>query len=221
MASRLTPRTALVVGAVALLVVVLAGWFVLASPKRSEAARLGRDIDDARTQIRLSQAIIRSEAKNARGVDSERLAKAMPPDARESAILRELDAVARATRVRVNSIAPGAPTATGAYQTIPIPVVVEGSYFAIESFFDALRARADVAATSPPKVTGQGRLYSIPQIAFNGASDDGFIQVTSTIDAYTFAGASPTGTPPPAGTPEPSPASAASTPAASSCARAA
>jgi len=127
MANRLTPRTAVVVGSVALLVVVLAGWFVLASPKRSEAAQLGRDIDDTRAQIRLSEAVIRSEARNARAVDSARLTKAMPPDARESAILRELGVVAANTKVRVNSIAPAAPAPTGAYQTIPITVVVEGS----------------------------------------------------------------------------------------------
>jgi hypothetical protein len=217
MANRLSPRMAVVVGAVAMLVVVLAGWFLLASPKRSDAAQLGRDIDDTRAQIRLSEAVIRSEAKNARAVDSERLAKAMPPDARESAILRELGVVALKTKVRVNSIAPAAPTPAGAYQTIPISVVVEGSYFALADFFKELRARADVAATSPPKVTGKGRLYSVPQIAFSGGAEDGFIQVTSTIDAYTFAGAPPTGIPPAApATTEPAPASAAGSPVAAS-----
>jgi hypothetical protein len=65
-------------------------------------------------------------------------------------------------------------------------------------------------------VTGQGRLYSVPQIAFTGGAEDGFIQVTSTIDAYTFAGAPPTATPPAAtGTTEPAPASAAGSPEAS------
>jgi Tfp pilus assembly protein PilO len=217
MANRLTPRTAVVVGTIGLLVVVLAGWFLLASPKRGDAAQLGRDIDDTRSQIRLSQAVIRSEAKNARALDSDRLVKAMPPDAREAAILRELGDVAVKTKVRVNSIAPAAPTPTGTYQTIPIAVVVEGSYFALADFFKELRARADIAATSPPKVTGQGRLYSVPQIAFTGGADDGFIQVTSTIDAYTFAG-TPTTTAPPAApaTTEPAPASAAGSPVAGS-----
>jgi len=211
MANLLTPRTAVVVGTLGLLVVVLAGWFLLASPKRSDASQLERDIDDTRTQIRLSEAVVRSEMKNARAVDSARLVKAMPPDAREAAILRELGAVAEKTKVRVNSIVPSAPTPTGTYETIPIAVVIEGSYFALENFFEELRARADIAATSPAKVTGNGRLYSVPQIAFTGGGEDGFIQVMSTIDAYTFAGAPPTTAPPAAsGSTEPAPASAAS-----------
>ena len=217
MARRLTPGTAFIIGLLALLMVVVVGWFLLASPKRSEAAEFGRDIDSTRTQIKLSQSVIRSEARNARAVDEGRLASAMPPDARESAMIRELETVARAAHVRINSYAPGTPAATGAHQTISIPVVIEGSYFALEAFFRALRARADIAATSPTTVTGSGRLYSVPQIALTGGDDDRFYQVSSTIDAYTFTGAPPTGAPSSSsGTTEPLPASAGASPAAAS-----
>jgi len=187
-----TPKKAALAGAVALLLVLLVGWFVLVSPQRSKAAALDRDITDSRTKLALAQALIKQADE--RHVDLERLTKAMPSEFRQSATLRELADASVAANIRINSITPQAATLAGSYYMIPIAVTVEGRYNNIAQFLRLLNGRTEVTAS---KVTGAGRLYNVPQIQLTAGAPGGILQGTMTVDAYAFSGpaATPTATP--------------------------
>jgi Tfp pilus assembly protein PilO len=191
MIDRMTPRAAALVGGAFFLLVLLVGWFVFVSPKQAEATDLDTSITETQVKLNIAEALVRgSKARNA---DVARLTKAMPPDVRMSAILRELSAASASANVRINSVSPQGATPVGSYAATPIAVTLEGKYFNVARFLHLLHSRAEIAAAS--KVTGPGRLYSVPQLQLTGGGEGGLLQVTTTIDTYSFTGASATPAP--------------------------
>jgi len=191
MVDRLTPRAAAAIGAVAFLLVLLVGWFLFVSPKRSKASDLATEIDASRAQLAVAQALLRGS--EARTENLEQLAQAMPPDIRMSGILRELSTASATANVRINSVTPQPATPLGSYQTIPLSVTLEGRYFNVVRFLSVLHNRANVVSVS--KVTGKGRLYNVPQLQLTGGAETGVLQATLTVDAYSFTGVAATPVP--------------------------
>ena len=58
MIDRINGRLALLLGIAGLLVLVLAGWFMLVSPQKSKAAALDTQIDDASVQLTTTQTFL-------------------------------------------------------------------------------------------------------------------------------------------------------------------
>jgi Tfp pilus assembly protein PilO len=191
-----TPKKAALAGGVALLLVLLVGWFLLVSPQRSKAAALDRDISEGRANLALAHAAIRQADE--RHLDLERLTKAMPSEFRQSATLRDLADKSIAANIRINSVTPQAATLTGSYYTIPIAITVEGRTLNIARFLRLLNGRTEVTAS---KVTGAEPIYTVPQIQLTSGDPSGLLQGTMTVDAYAFSGAAAT----PSATPEVTP----------------
>jgi hypothetical protein len=189
MAARLTPRTAAAVGAVMVLLLVVVCWFLLVSPQRSKASKLGGQIEAAQTQLTLELAearTLRREA-HARSRELATFSKAMPQDLRMSEVLRQLSSASAAAGVHINSIAPGAAAPGAGYNTIPLAVAVQGHYFGLASFLHVLRERADLVGT---KARASGRLYRVTNVQFSGdGTGTGNVQATMTIDTFTSAAA--------------------------------
>jgi Tfp pilus assembly protein PilO len=186
MIDRLSNRTALAIGVVGLLAVVLVGWFAVVSPQRSKASELEGKIAEGRTALALAESLNRADARRARTVEARALAKAMPAETQMSEILRQLSSAAKTTRVRVNSVTPQAAAPLSGYEALPMTVVVEGRYFGIANFLGVLRTKARV---SNDAVRAKGRLYSVDNVQFAGTSEEEFLQATMTINAYRFGGA--------------------------------
>jgi Tfp pilus assembly protein PilO len=186
MIDRLSNRTALAIGVVGLLAVVLVGWFAVVSPQRSKASELEGKIAEGRTALVLAESLNRADARRATSVEARALARAMPAETQMSEILRQLSSAARKTRVRVNSVMPQPAAALSGYEALPMTVVVEGRYFGIANFLGVLRTKARV---SNDAVRAQGRLYSVDNVQFAGTSEEEFLQATMTINAYRFGGA--------------------------------
>ena len=104
MIDRLSNRTALAIGVVGLLAVVLVGWFAVVSPQRSKASELDAKITESQTALALAESLNRADARRASSVEARALVEGdagRDPDVRDPppAVLgREKDARSREQR---------------------------------------------------------------------------------------------------------------------------
>ena len=178
----------IVVGAV--LVVGLAGWFLLVHPQgaklkslKSETADVQAKLDSYQQQVAAARAAPKIEV-----ADVYRLAKAMPDRTDMPDLLLELSQLARDTGIRFDSISPQSGAAAGSYQVIPISVTFNGNFYNLADFLYRMRLDAT------------GRLFSVDTLTFN-ESPLHFpqIQASLVIDAFVYG----SGTPPPLVAPPP------------------
>jgi len=188
---KMSGRVALLVSIVAAILVVALGWFALISPQRSKASDLDTQIAAAQLQLADAQRVLSAPNKAATARTLRAAERALPDTPQMSKILRQLSALVSQSKTELDSIGPGAVTATGGAEPLPLALSMKGRYFALQRFVRLLAQSADV---SKGKVTGNGRLYSIDSISFGGAGaapgqSAGEISATITLNAYVFASA--------------------------------
>ena len=193
MIARLSGRTALALSALALLTLVLVAWFTLLSPQRSKAAELDDQIAAARTQLALARAADHSPRRRASSVRRRPLETAMPNDVRMSEILRQLSWAAASAHVRIDGVSPQTPVPHSGYQAIPLSVTLKGRYYAISHFLRLLHTQATAKGS---QVHASGRLFTVDNLQFSNAPDEGLIQAALTIDAFSYQGATATSSAP-------------------------
>jgi type IV pilus assembly protein PilO len=196
---------AIVVGAV--LVLGLAGWFLLVHPQGGKVANLKAQATDVQARIdayNQQVAAARSRPK-IEVADVYRLAKAMPDKTDMPDLLLELSQLARDTGIRFDSISPQPMTPVGVYAVLPISVTFNGNFYNLADFLYRLRSLVTVHAG---RLDATGRLFAVDTLTFN-ESPLKFpnIQASLVIDAFVYA-AAPVPAPAPAATP---PASATTT----------
>jgi type IV pilus assembly protein PilO len=196
---------AIVVGAV--LVLGLAGWFLLVHPQGGKVANLKAQATDVQARIdayNQQVAAARSRPK-IEVADVYRLAKAMPDRTDMPDLLLELSQLARDTGIRFDSISPQPMTPVGVYAVLPISVTFNGNFYNLADFLYRLRSLVTVHAG---RLDATGRLFAVDTLTFN-ESPLKFpnIQASLVIDAFVYA-AAPVPAPAPAATP---PASATTT----------
>jgi Pilus assembly protein, PilO len=184
---------------VGLLVVSLAGYFVLVSPQRSKSADLAQEAEAIEGQIqtlRAANARVRN-VEPIRVADLFRVSKAMPTIDDMPAVLLELNRIARETGIRFESITPQNPADAGGYQRRPIDLVFDGNFYELSDFLYRLRSLVRVRGG---QLEATGRLFSVNSFNFT-ESELGFprIKATLNISAYVYG----TGAPAPAGQPAP------------------
>ena len=200
----------------AAVVVVVAGWFALIAPKRSEAAKLHTQIEDTRAKIdevRASLSRPPAASSGIRVANLFKLSRAMPNQADIPGVLLQLSRVAAETAVSFESITPHDPVALGYYQQIGIELVFEGRFYDLSDFLYRLRNLVGVHAGV---LSATGRLFSVDSISFDqGTLQFPQVKATLTVSAYVFGDGSaapvPAGTPT-EGTPLSAPASESSQP---------
>ena len=150
------------VGAVAILV---AGWFLVASPQhkhaaslRAQASSLTASNQQLQVRVHQRQAMQAGVAVEQRKLD--KIAQQIPDNPALPTLIRQLSAAAKAAGVDLVSLAPSAPVvaaagattapsgatslsathaaATSSLVQIPVAVQVTGSYFNVEAFFNAI-----------------------------------------------------------------------------------
>lgn len=149
---------------VAVLVVLVAGWFLLVSPQRSHAANLRAQAAAQQTTNDQLAATVALRSAQQRGLPTQQallaeLAEKIPNNPALPSLIRELSAAADNAGVELVSIAPqqpqlltpatggtpgstggggaatGATPAAGTLAEIGLTIQVSGSYFNIEQFF--------------------------------------------------------------------------------------
>ncbi|MEJ7791502.1 MAG: hypothetical protein WKF65_05975 [Gaiellaceae bacterium] len=187
MIERLNGRAAVGLAAAGLLLVVLVGWLGFVSPQRSKAAELQVKIDEAETQLAVTQALIQGPLLRQSTAQLATLRLAIPDEVRMSGILRQLSEASARSRVRVLGITPQPVVVNaGGPDIVAMSVAIEGRYFGIREFLRLLRARAEIRAD---EVSAIGRLFAIDSIQFTGASAEtggGLIQATLSVTAFAF-----------------------------------
>src|SRR4051794_31600468 len=150
-----------VVGVVA---VLGAGWFLAVSPQRHHAAQLrsqaaSQQSANSQLQSRVSQLQQQQKGLPAQQRRLNQIATKIPDNPALPALIRQLSAAADGAGVDLVSLSPATPTAftpygstapatatsavatpstAGAPAPIPLPPTVQGSYYNVESFFDAI-----------------------------------------------------------------------------------
>jgi Tfp pilus assembly protein PilO len=189
--------------AVALLAVAAAGWFLVVSPKRSEAAKLDEEIAALQTQIITARAAslgIQPQGTKVQTANLYRLAKAMPDRADMAGVILQLNRTAADTGITFESIAPGAAVVTGAYQRVPITLEFEGDFYSLSDFLYRLRNLVQVRDGA---LTSTGRLFAVDNLTFTELSGSfPRISATLTVSAFVYG----TGAPVTSAAPTPDPA---------------
>ena len=185
----LSPRALLALAAAGVLLYAAVAWFLVVSPKRSEASSLAADV--AAAEIRLGQA--RAGANRPRSVgapvgDVFRLAKAMPASTDQSGLILELSRLAFGSGVKLGSIVPEGPIVGPEGATmIPVEVILSGTYFEVARFLQQTRRLVTVRSG---KVRATGRLFTVQSIDLVESVADGFPKLdgTITLNAYVYDG---------------------------------
>jgi hypothetical protein len=181
-----TPAKFGLLGAILVLALV-AGWFVVIAPKRSEASRLQTKIDEAQTQIDTAHTALshpQAEAQPIRAADLFNLSRAMPNRADIPGVLLQLSRVAQETGIDFQSITPHDPLSLGTYQRVSVDLVFQGRFYDLSDFLFRLR---NLVAVREGVLNATGRLFSVDSISF----DEGELQFPDvrarlSISAYVF-----------------------------------
>ena len=181
----------------AVLVVGLAGWFLLVRPQGAKVKDLKRQATDIEQKIQAyhQQVAAARSAPKIEIADVYRLAKAMPTKTDMPDLLLELSQLARDTGIRFDSISPQPTALIGSYTVLPISVTFNGNFYNLADFLYRLRSLVSVHGG---RLDATGRLFSVDTLTFN-ESPLNFpqIQASLIIDAFVYG----TGVPSPAPTP--------------------
>ena len=192
----------IVVGGV--LLVGLAGWFLLVRPQGAKLKSLKQQTADVQAKVDSYQQQVAAAraAPKIQVADVYRLAKAMPDRADMPDLLLELSQLARDTGIRFDSISPQSGAAIASYQVIPISVTFNGNFYNLADFLYRLRSLVSVHGG---RLDATGRLFSVDTLTFN-ESPLHFpqIQASLVIDAFVYG----SGAPPPLVAPTPTTTSA-------------
>jgi Tfp pilus assembly protein PilO len=146
--------------AVASVLVLLAGWFLLVSPQNATAADLSAQAESqvqANQQTEAKIAALKAQYKNLPTLQKQ-LAVAqthLPPTPQLPALLRQLSAAAKGAGVTLKSVSPGTPTpldaspipaksgdaaAASEVNVIPVTIMIEGPFANVRLFLSKVES---------------------------------------------------------------------------------
>jgi Pilus assembly protein, PilO len=170
--------------------VLLLTYLVLVSPKRSRASDLDGEIAAAQVELgRLRAERARVDEPTVPVAKVARLKKAMPDRMNMPALLLDLAQVARKTGISFDSITPSEPVPVSGYQKVPVSLVFQGNFFALNDFLYRMR---NLVQVRDDRLRVKGRLFTVDAIDFAEGSDKfPQIQATLTANAFLYGGAPP------------------------------
>jgi len=181
--TKINGLTALVLSALAVVVVAAIGWFMLISPQRTKADQLDTQRAAVDTELSADRVLVSKPSETKTKATLAAAKRALPDDPQVSEILRQLAGFAATSRTELDSITPAAAVAGTGAQTIPISLQFRGRYFGLQQLLRLLRTSA---SSTGGKITATGRLYTVDQITFGGAGDDGVIAATIKLNAFVY-----------------------------------
>jgi Tfp pilus assembly protein PilO len=170
----MTTRDRLVVMAIALLVALGAGWLLVVSPKRKEAAKLGGEVSTASSHLQaaegsLAGARAAQERYSSAYASIVNLGKAVPPGREVPSLLYELAQASDQKHVDLSSVvygAAGGPSSSASatqaaastvagFTQMPFTFVFNGSFSDLYSLVQQLNRHAMRTASGDIKVSGR------------------------------------------------------------------
>jgi len=185
-------RMALVaVGAVC---VVGLGWMVLLGPKQSRISDLNQQTQQVRQQIaddlsRAADARGTNAAPTIKVADVYKLQTAMPSITDMPDLLLEIDQVARAAGVTIQSLQPDQPTPStgGGYSQVTITLAVTSNFYSLTDFLYRIR---NLVYVRDGTLQANGRIFTVNSIDLTPT--DASIKANISLVTYVYGTASPT-----------------------------
>jgi hypothetical protein len=188
---KLNPRVQIVLVTAGVLLMFLAGYFLLVSSEKSKASSLSSQIDTTNVQIEQARALSHQsrQVQPIHVASLFRLTKAMPDETDMSGILLQLNLVAAQAGISFDSIRPGSSTILSGYQAVPITIAFTGNYYGLVDFLLRMRNLVDV---QNGELDASGRLFAVDTLNF-AEGTAGFPQVTATlvVDAFVYGTGAP------------------------------
>lgn len=198
----MTRRDRLVIVGVALVAAIAASWFLLISPKRDQATKLGAKVSSAQQQLDTARSELAQNAAASKQYASNyaalaRLGQAIPANDQVPSLIFELQSAADGARVNFQGLqngsnstggatAPTTPPTPGATASTATPdtfsFTFSGSYFQLSNFFDRVQR---FVTTNGNGVVVHGRLITLNTVNLTPASG-GFPQINAMITATTY-----------------------------------
>jgi Tfp pilus assembly protein PilO len=181
MKREITPRAiALVLVGVAV-VLGAAGWFLLVSPKRSQASKLAATIQTKQSQVSTES---HQSSTVAGSAPAKALGEALPDVPGMPDVVDQLNALATRSHVALDTITPQAAVPGTGYEAIPLTVVVDGRYFAIERFLQLVRKQVQVDKSS---LVAKGRLFDVQGVQLQQTEPAPSVTATLTLRTFYYA----------------------------------
>jgi Tfp pilus assembly protein PilO len=196
----LSPRAQGAVVAGVLLVVLLLGYFVAISPKRSTASDLKKQTAAVQEQIDQNRSSAFTKALPAvRAASIFKLTQAMPSQLDTPDVILQLNQLADDSGLSFDQIQPGtggsSVSSTGTtdpFAAEPIQVQFTGNFYNLLSFLQRLR---NLVRVENGNLFTAGRLFDVSDVAF-AAGPKGFPQIQATLTVNAFVPQAPASTTP-------------------------
>lgn len=175
------------------IVIAGAGWFVSVGPTRAHAAKLQTTIQSKETQLAVAEREAQHPGSGATGPGRLGALQAAMPDAiAMPQVVDQLNALAARAHVVLDTVTPAPATLGTGYQAVPLTVVVDGHYFAVEQFLHLIRGQV---ASSKDALHATGRLFDVQGVQLDETEPVPTVTATMTVRAFSFAPqATPTAT---------------------------
>ena len=196
MKTKLSRRNAVVLIVAGDVLLLVLGWMLLVSPQRHTAASIAQATRVAEAQIEAAQHAVQAENPPSAPKQPEirtaalyELAKAMPSTTDMPDVLLELDQVARAAGVTVNSITPGAISAGNGYGVLPITLSFSGDFYSLTDLLYRLRT---LVAVRHGELDATGRLFAVDTVGLSPSGVGKQLTASVTVDTFVYGAAPPT-----------------------------
>jgi len=179
------------------LLLLALGWMLLVSPQRHTAASIAQATRAAEAQIEEAQHAVQ-QAENPPTAPKQpeirtaalyELAKAMPSTTDMPDVLLELDQVARAAGVTVNSITPGAISPGNGYGVLPITLSFTGDFYSLTDLLYRLRT---LVAVRHGELDATGRLFAVDTVGLSPTGAGKQLTASVTVNTFVYGAAAPT-----------------------------
>jgi hypothetical protein len=191
---KLNPNVQIALAAAWCAVLLASGWFLLVTPKRSEATNLAKQADDTQAQIDTNRQLVRQQqhpAEQLRVADLFKLTKAMPNEEDMAGVILQLSRAAEASGVRFTSITPSDITPATGFTKRKISITFIGNFYGLSDFLFRLR---NLVAVRGGELEATGRLFAVESVRFDEAPEL-FPQIEATldVDVYMYGTPAPSG----------------------------
>ncbi len=185
-----TRQGMLAAGAAALALVLVAGWFLVVSPKRTRADELKTEVAAAQGELAQKRAELArpSAAVRIRANDLFRLSKALPGATDTAGVILDVDRLARQHDLTFWSMTPESPQAGIGFLQQPYGVVLEGRFGDVSRFLRDLRTLVKV---KKGRLDARGRVYAVDRVELQEPETGKkfpVVKASLTVNAFSFAG---------------------------------
>jgi Tfp pilus assembly protein PilO len=188
MKPRINRKTAVIMIVAGDLLLLVLGWVLLVSPQRQTASTIARATQAAEAQIIEAQQAAQPPAAAAKQPTIAtaalyQLDQAMPSTTDMPDVLLELDQVARAAGVTINSISPGPISPNNNFGVVPINITFAGNFYSLTDLLYRLRALVSVRNG---ELEATGRLFAVDSVALAPTGVGTGLTAAVTLDTYVY-----------------------------------